>query len=153
SSSSQVNRGGKGKSRVPGLNVSIIGAGRIGTALGVALSRAGHSIEVVSAKHALSARRLARMISRTTIGVSTVELLKPPASPLKSLAQSSLVLIAIPDDYIAMTANNLANALASIAATAKPHKRNRPVVLHTSGALSSRVLDPLVRLGYSTGSL
>src|SRR5215813_7494999 len=39
------------------VSVSIIGAGRLGTALAIALNRAGHSIALIVARHAASARR------------------------------------------------------------------------------------------------
>ena len=137
-----------------GLKVAIIGAGRVGAAFGLALSRAGYSIEVVVAKHRSSAQRVARLIGPATAGVSALELLSPAATQLGGVADSTLLLIAIPDDEIATTANNLANVLASNKmrrrGQSKPGSR---VVLHTSGAISSGVLAPLVRLGYATGSL
>jgi predicted short-subunit dehydrogenase-like oxidoreductase (DUF2520 family) len=134
-----------------------MGAGRVGAAFGLALTRAGYSIEVVVAKHRSSAQRVARLIGPGTAGVSALELLSPTATQLSRLADSTLLLIAIPDDDIATTANNLAKVLASNRTRrrgqSKPGKPIGRVVLHTSGALSSGVLAPLARVGYATGSL
>src|SRR5688500_2308924 len=50
------------RSKAKDLRISIVGAGRMGTALGVALRRTKHQIEVVVTKTAPSARRAAKLI-------------------------------------------------------------------------------------------
>jgi 2-polyprenyl-6-methoxyphenol hydroxylase-like FAD-dependent oxidoreductase len=54
--------------------VSIVGAGRLGTALGLALRRAGHKIEVVATAHAATARDSANAIGSKTIPSTAVQL-------------------------------------------------------------------------------
>lgn len=116
-------------------DVSIIGTGRLGTTLAVALEANGYSIRSLVARRAQSARRAATLLVRKaeTLG----------ASHLSSARLSNLVLITVPDDQIARVAAQLA------ALTYDP----APTVLHTSGALSSEVLSPLRAKGWSTGSV
>ncbi|HXQ74519.1 MAG TPA: Rossmann-like and DUF2520 domain-containing protein [Pyrinomonadaceae bacterium] len=115
--------------------VSIIGTGRLGTTLAVALEANGYSIRSLVARHVQSARRAAAFLVRKveTFG----------ASQLSSVPLSNLVLITVPDDQIAKVAAQLAT---------RNHDPS-PTVLHTSGALSSEVLAPLRAKGWSTGSV
>ena len=64
---------------------------------------------------------------------------------MDSLPASELILIATPDDAIASVAIKLAGSRVLT-------KSNR-TVLHTSGALSSEILQPLKNIGFQTGSL
>lgn len=126
------------------MSVSIIGAGRVGTALGIALKNAGYQISLVVTKHSPSARRAARLIDAGT-PYSRTKLAK--ADP--SLAAKSILIIATPDDVIADTAAELAARLP----LAKPDSKQIRAAFHTSGALSSEVLAPLRRKGFSVASL
>lgn len=65
---------------------------------------------------------------------------------------SSLLIISTPDDAIADVAKQLAALLESTPSNQPSHRRGK-VALHTSGALSSTVLEPLKKQGYSVGSL
>jgi predicted short-subunit dehydrogenase-like oxidoreductase (DUF2520 family) len=121
----------------PKPEVSIIGTGRLGTALAIALAREGYSIAALVARHRESAKRAARLLDGSTRVMAVKE--------LADLPPSKLLLIATPDDQIASVAKTLAKL---------PHELGRPAtVLHTSGALSSTVLAPLRDNGWSTGSL
>ncbi|HYA51536.1 MAG TPA: NAD(P)-binding domain-containing protein, partial [Streptosporangiaceae bacterium] len=71
------------------LRVGIIGAGRVGTALGAALARAGHHLTGVSAVSEASVQRAARMLP----GV-------PVAQPQEVLAEADLALLTVPDDVL-----------------------------------------------------
>ena len=113
--------------------VSIIGAGRLGTALSVALLRRGYSIESVVARHVQKARQAASFLD--------AKLQVLAAKQLLTLRPADVFLITVPDDQIAGVAAQL-TAL-EFAATA----------LHTSGALSSDVLAPLRKRGWQTGSI
>ena len=115
--------------------VSIIGAGRLGTTLAVALSRKGYSIESLVARHAQTARKAAGLLNGDTQGLAAKQfnLLKP----------ADLFLIATPDDQVASVAAELA----------KLDLDRKPAALHTSGALSAAVLSPLKKKGWSTGSI
>ncbi len=118
-------------------SISIIGSGRLGTALALALSSSGYSIQAVVARRATSARKAARLIGRPTVALK--------ASELNLLPASTLILLTTPDDEI----NHVAQRLAS----SQRNMLKGSIVLHTSGALSSNVLKPLIGAGYHIGSL
>ncbi|HEU4433543.1 MAG TPA: Rossmann-like and DUF2520 domain-containing protein [Pyrinomonadaceae bacterium] len=123
------------KQRKP--EVSIIGAGRLGTALAIALAHERYSIRALVARHPRSARLAARFLDAAGLVMAVKELADRP-SP-------ELVIIATPDDQITSVAKTLANLDWSDGRTS--------TVLHTSGALSSLALAPLRDTGWSTGSL
>lgn len=127
------------------VSVSVIGAGRVGTAFAIALWRSGYSINLVVAKHAANARRAAHLAGGTAIGLSARQFHKPSESQRRLLRSSNVVLIAVPDDTIETVAKELTHLLAS--------GHQDPVVLHTSGAVSSKALAPLQSKGISIGSL
>ncbi|MDQ2856148.1 MAG: DUF2520 domain-containing protein [Acidobacteriota bacterium] len=117
--------------------VSIIGAGRLGTALGIALASQGFSIEAFVARRLSHAQKAWRACGRQGIPLSAQQLAKLPPS--------RILLITTPDDAIEPVARNLASAQKGM-----PNGRT---VLHTSGALSSESLKPLKDIGFHTGSL
>jgi predicted short-subunit dehydrogenase-like oxidoreductase (DUF2520 family) len=115
--------------------VSIIGAGRLGTALGLALNSAGYPIVSLVARRRQRARKAARLLD--------VPLEVLAAEDLHRYQPSDLVLIAVPDDRIA----EVAEALGRLGTV------TRPFVLHTSGALSSAVFANVAKKGWHTGSI
>jgi predicted short-subunit dehydrogenase-like oxidoreductase (DUF2520 family) len=123
--------------------VTIIGAGRLGTALGIALKEAGYRVDPVVTKRAATAKRAARLIGSPTKGL-------PLRKYLDSVTPAHLVIIATPDDAIAEVAADLARVFSQVSPQEKQQKR---VALHTSGALSSEVLRPLRKSGFATGSM
>ena len=117
--------------------VSIVGSGRLGTALAKALSEAHYEIEALVARQIAHARRAAALLGSPKIALSEKELSTLPAS--------KIILITTPDGEILKTAERIAGL-----GTA-PRGRT---VLHTSGALAaSEVLAPLAVAGFATGSL
>ncbi|HZI85396.1 MAG TPA: Rossmann-like and DUF2520 domain-containing protein [Pyrinomonadaceae bacterium] len=118
-------------------SVSIIGSGRLGTALALALSSSGYSVQALMSQGLRSAKKAAALVRGRALSLQGSELNRLPAS--------KIILIATPDDQIARTATKLASSKIS-------SPKNR-VVLHTSGALSSSVLKPLANLGFHVGSL
>lgn len=118
-------------------SVSVIGSGRLGTALAIALSSSGYPIQAVVARRLTMARKAAALVSRHTLALK--------ASELDLLPASRIVLLATPDDEIAHTAQRLAGYQRSLL--------KGSIVLHTSGALSSDVLEPLTGIGFHVGSL
>ncbi len=73
------------------LRVGIIGAGRVGTALGAALGRAGHHLTGVTAVSEASVQRAARMLPgvpvarpQEVLAAADLALLSPSASPRPS---------------------------------------------------------------------
>ena len=117
------------------LNVSIIGAGRLGTTLATALAARGYSIRSLVARRIRNARKAAARLDGEVASFAARE--------IGSLPQSDVVLISVPDDQIAAVAAELSRVRVA----------RKPVVLHTSGALSSAVLAPLKEAGWSTGSV
>ena len=115
--------------------VSVIGVGRLGTALAIALHRAGYPLQSLIGRRRQQVRKA---------GAS----LDPPCEVLvaKELSKhqlGKLVIVAVPDDKIAQVAEGLA----------KTDFTKRRTILHTSGALSSAVLADLRRRGWGTGSI
>jgi predicted short-subunit dehydrogenase-like oxidoreductase (DUF2520 family) len=122
--------------------VSIIGAGRLGTALAVALARQGYSVRSLVARRVESARKAATLAGKAA-GVSDDEIATFAAKQIGALPPADLFLITVPDDQIATVAVELA----------KLNSDGKPTALHTSGALSAEVLAPLRDEGWNTGSL
>jgi predicted short-subunit dehydrogenase-like oxidoreductase (DUF2520 family) len=118
-------------------SVSIVGSGRLGTALAIALSSSGYPIQAVVARRLTTARKAAALVSRHTLALK--------ASELDLLPSSRIVLLTTPDDEIAITAQRLASSRRSLL--------RGSIVLHTSGALASDVLEPLTSIGFHVGSL
>ncbi|MBS9533184.1 DUF2520 domain-containing protein [Mycobacterium sp. M1] len=109
------------------LKVGVISAGRVGTALGVALERADHVVVACSAISEESQRRARRRLPDT------------PVLPAHEVAGSAeLLLLAVPD-------TELAPMVAGLAATAAV--RPGTIVVHTSGANGIGVLAPLTEQG------
>lgn len=121
--------------------VSIIGAGRLGTALAIALAGEGYSIASLVARRRDSARRAAALLDVSTRALALKELAKETTDR----PAPGLLLIATPDDQI----SRLAAALARL----DWETDGTPTALHTSGALSAEQLAPLARKGWSTGSV
>ncbi len=123
----------------PKPTISIIGAGRLGTALALALATRGYQIRALAARRAAHARKA---ISLAGLPSQTLAL---GADQLEQLPPSDLVLITTPDDVIADISRNFAELRRSTL--------HRATFLHTSGALSSAVLSPLAKAGFHTGSM
>jgi predicted short-subunit dehydrogenase-like oxidoreductase (DUF2520 family) len=123
----------------PKPTISIIGAGRLGNALAIALTSNGYAVVALAARRAAHARKA---ISLSGLPSQTLAL---GAEQLEQLPPSDLVLITTPDDVIEEIARNFAQL--------RRTARHRGTFLHTSGALSSAVLAPLAGRGFHTGSL
>jgi len=117
--------------------VSIIGAGRLGAALGIALAARGFRIQEVVARRLPHARKAARLIGPNTRALSSAQ--------LEELKPASILFITTPDDAIEEMATQLAS---SIAWDGRGH-----IALHASGALSSESLHALSAKGFYTGSM
>src|SRR5215510_140578 len=113
--------------------ISIIGTGRLGTALVIALADRGYSIQSLVARRTQKARKTATLLDGKPQVLAAKQLL--------SLRPADVFLITVPDDQIANVAAELSGL--KFEATA----------LHTSGALSADVLDPLRKRGWHTGSI
>jgi predicted short-subunit dehydrogenase-like oxidoreductase (DUF2520 family) len=115
--------------------LAIIGAGRVGRALGKRLHELGWKIGAIVAQSEASARKAVRFIgagrARATIS--------------RDVLASKLILICTPDDAI----DGVAKELARIGAEELRGK----VVLHTSGALDSKALRAMRKCGAAVGSM
>jgi predicted short-subunit dehydrogenase-like oxidoreductase (DUF2520 family) len=109
------------------LRVGIIGPGRAGTALALALVRAGHEITAASAVSEQSKQRVRDNFPRARL-----------TDPAEVLADADLVLLTVPDDV-------LPGLVEGLAATGAPFAGR--MVAHASGAHGIRVLDPATKTG------
>ena len=134
-------------SQSPTLSVAIIGSGRLGSALAIALDESGYSVRALVARRVSQAQKAAELLSPSTPLVQALGV-----KELAKLAPTDLTLITTPDDAIEETANKLAR-LEKSRANLKSGGTTGRIVLHTSGALSSVVLSPLAESGLHTGSL
>jgi predicted short-subunit dehydrogenase-like oxidoreductase (DUF2520 family) len=107
--------------------VGVVGAGRVGSVLGAALTAAGHDVVAASGLSAGSAERAARLLP----GVPLL-----PADEV--VGASDLVVLAVPDD----TLSGLVAGLAETGAW-----RRGQLAFHTSGAHGLGVLAPADRAG------
>jgi predicted short-subunit dehydrogenase-like oxidoreductase (DUF2520 family) len=114
-------------SRPARLRVGVVGAGRVGAALGAALALAGHTVVAASGVSAASRRRAAQLLP-------DVPLLDPPAG----LDRAGLALLAVPDDALP----GLVEGLAAAGVV-----RAGQLLAHHSGRYGSAVLDPATRCG------
>ncbi|HEX2268308.1 MAG TPA: Rossmann-like and DUF2520 domain-containing protein [Pyrinomonadaceae bacterium] len=121
----------------PKPEISIIGTGRLGTALAIALAAQGYSIGALVARRRESARRSAAFLGVPSRVIALKQLANQPPS--------TLLIIATPDDQIPRVTEALAQLDWDL--------DGKPTVLHTSGALSSDVLAPLRKKDWSAGSL
>ena len=113
--------------------IAVVGAGRVGQTLARSLRRRGYHTGLVVTTRESTARAAVLFIGAGTSAVGV-----GPA-----LAQADLVLITTPDREVAKVARELARL---------PTSWRGRVVLHTSGALSSRELAPLRAHGAAVGS-
>lgn len=114
--------------------LSVIGAGRVGQALGRVFASAGYPIGTVACRSADAARRAVQFIGAGT----------PRSIGRLPAIDGGVVLVTTPDDALADVASRLAARETSFSGT---------TVLHVSGALGASVLEPLRRRGASIGSM
>jgi predicted short-subunit dehydrogenase-like oxidoreductase (DUF2520 family) len=115
--------------------LSIIGAGRVGRALGRRLRELGWKIGAVVASSESSARKAVR-----SIGAGRAH-----AFLTRQVLAAQVILITTQDHSLATIAGELARIGAE--------ELRGKIVLHTSGALSSDVLDPVRQCGAAVGSM
>jgi predicted short-subunit dehydrogenase-like oxidoreductase (DUF2520 family) len=109
------------------LAVGVISAGRVGSVMGAALTRAGHTVVGVAGISAASVARAERLLP----GV--------PLLPADDVARrADLVLLAVPDDELPGVVGGLATT-----GCLRPGQ----IVVHTSGAHGVAVLAPAVEAG------
>jgi len=127
-----VIRRSKAKSRTTKPKIAIVGAGNLGSALVQSLHAAGYRIpEIVSRGSSSRTRQLAARIGSRVTSFEHPEI------------TADLVWFCVPDHVVASSAQALAETVTW----------QRRTALHSSGALSSSVLQPLAQRGARTGSV
>jgi len=116
-------------------SLSIIGAGRVGRALGRLLREQGWKIGAVVTRNEATARRAVRFIGGG----------RAHAAMSRQVLVSRVVLVATPDDKVTEVAAELARIGAE--------ELRGKIVLHTSGALDANALGMLREHGASVGSI
>jgi predicted short-subunit dehydrogenase-like oxidoreductase (DUF2520 family) len=109
--------------------IAFIGAGRVGTALGAAFSRAGWQVAAVASRSEERRERFRALVP----GVRAFE------DGQAVLDEAELIFLTVPDDAIAAAASEL-------------HLYSGQALVHTSGALPAAVLAPAMAAGTSIGS-
>jgi predicted short-subunit dehydrogenase-like oxidoreductase (DUF2520 family) len=112
--------------------MAIIGAGNVGRVLAVALDAAGYRVVEIGTRKAASAKSLAKRVRAEVVELSATAGFSADA-----------VWLCVPDDAIATVAKQLAQG--------STDWRGK-IVLHASGALSSKELMALKRKGAAVGS-
>jgi predicted short-subunit dehydrogenase-like oxidoreductase (DUF2520 family) len=116
-------------------SIALIGSGNLAQALGPALRSAGYKITAVAGRKKPESMKRASALARK-LGTAAIPL--EEAGP-----EADTIWLCHTDDALAETARKLAR---------KPGWKNK-IVLHSSGALTSDVLEPVRRAGAHTGSL
>ncbi len=109
--------------------IGIVGAGAVGTALGVALSRAGWQVGAVASRDPGRRARFRALVPGA----------RAFAEAAAILDECHLALLAVPDDALAEVARTL-------------HLYSGQAIVHTSGLHDADVLAPALAAGTSAGS-
>ncbi len=109
--------------------IGIVGAGAVGTALGVALSRGGWPIHAVASRDAGRRDRFRSLVDVTRVF----------ADPEPILDEVELIILAVPDDVVAPLAGSL-------------RMYGGQAMVHTSGALGAEALAPAMAAGTQIGA-
>lgn len=114
--------------------ITIIGIGRVGGALAIALAGKGFEIENLIVRNDRTANKICELIAPP-----------PKISTFEEVSEisSEIVFITTQDFEIENAARKLAGKI----------KNSKPFVFHTSGSLSSEILKPLRKNGCPTGSI
>ncbi|MER6824573.1 DUF2520 domain-containing protein [Streptosporangium sp. NPDC000563] len=108
------------------LAVGVVGAGKVGSALGAALVRAGHRVVATSGVSDASRERAVERLGLV------------PARPEDVVAGADLVLLTVPDDVLPDLVSGLVETGADL---------RGKLVAHTSGAYGLAVLNPAIKAG------
>jgi predicted short-subunit dehydrogenase-like oxidoreductase (DUF2520 family) len=109
--------------------VGIVGAGAVGTALGVALTRAGWQVGAVASRDPARRERFRSLVPGT----------RGFADATALLDEVELIVLAVPDDVIPALAAGL-------------RMYSGQAMIHTSGALGAEVLEPAMAAGTQVGA-
>ncbi len=116
------------------MNIGIIGAGKLGNALAVAMNKLEFSISGIYSRSEESCQSLCRKLNLEMDNCLDAVIIN-----------SEVIFLCVPD-------NDIENMASHIASSFKSESVSGKVFFHLSGALSSEVLQPLVDMGAYTGS-
>lgn len=125
----KIRPGGAERGSVGAPRVGIIGAGAVGTALGVAISRAGWPVTAVASRDPERRDRFASLVPGVRAFMESAAVLE----------EAELVVVAVPDDAIAAVAESM-------------RLYGGQAMVHTSGALGAEVLTPALAAGSHVGA-
>ncbi len=133
--------------------IAVIGAGRLGTAIAVALARVGYHVTAVVTRTAKNARRARTLIiENTSISITNSPQSLIPlafdAAHLAAVPPCDLYIFATPDDKL----SDVAARLAAVYQPASAHADKHPIAVHLSGALTHHELDSLRAHKFHLGS-
>lgn len=109
--------------------IGIVGAGAVGTALGVALSQAGWRIAAVASRDPIRRERFRELVGGTRAFTEITPLLD----------EVEFIILTVPDDVIVPLAESI-------------RLYSGQALIHTSGALGAEVLRPAMAAGTQIGS-
>lgn len=109
-------------------NIAFIGCGRVAQALALALHRQGFNLAALASRNPSSAQALAQQLGQPALA----------CVPQEALARAELILLSVPDDAIATTAQAL-------------RWRSGQSVVHLSGATELSALDAAAQAGAEVG--
>lgn len=109
--------------------IGIVGAGAVGTALGVALTRAGWTVAAVASRDAARRERFRSLVPGA----------RGFAEAAALLDEVELIILAVPDDV-----------LPALAASLRMYSGQ--AMIHTSGALGAEALEPAMAAGTQIGA-
>ena len=132
-----------GKPATEKLSVAIVGAGSLATFLAVALHDAGFTITEIVARDSPRSRQRARALA-AKVGAQSV-------TAHSAALDATLLWLCVPDREIRGAAWVLSDHL--VARALLQQKVIARFALHSSGALSSRELDPLRKAGAAVASV
>jgi predicted short-subunit dehydrogenase-like oxidoreductase (DUF2520 family) len=131
--------------------LAIVGAGRLGTFLAVALHEAGFTIAEILTRDSVRSRSRARALA-ARVGAQVV-------TAHRAVPHATLLWFCVPDREIQKTASAIADRFAASAAANKRGRseNTRPgrfrFAFHSSGALLSGELEPLRKAGAAVASV
>jgi predicted short-subunit dehydrogenase-like oxidoreductase (DUF2520 family) len=115
--------------------IAIIGPGNLGTALAVALNRAGYSLEIIASRQTRSSLKRAKALAREVGGRLQADLRE---------SNAQVVWFCVPDSQIARVSSRMAKDL---------NRAKGVVALHSSGALTTDELRSFRQKGASAASV
>ncbi len=124
-------------------SVAVVGAGRLGCFLAVALREAGFAVREIVGRDGPDSRRRARLLA-AKVGARAV-------TAESAALDATIIWLCVPDSEIRGVASVLADRL--LAQTSFRRKAVRNFAFHSSGALGSRELAPLRTAGLALASV